>query len=479
MSHNFRRRTLISVAKVADLAIVCLTFLVSLAMSASSFTTWSNAWSSFTYVLLIRVKVANVFLFCGYLILCAIIFASCGLYRSHRLSRQTRRSVEVFIAATLLVGVLFLLRWPLTLHFATNQFLLLFWLLTFCSLMLSWFIGQWVLRFARLHGRNLRNVIVVGEGVSATELAERVTKDPSLGYQVCRVIAIGEIQKNDQNLAALAELQALVTSAPVDEVFVALPLDNYQCMVETIVRLCEEQGVIIRIWTEMFNLRIARPQVDELDGVPVVTVRSGPPEDWPLVTKRGIDIVGSLTLLLLLSPLFAVVAVMIKLKSPGPIFFRQERVGHNKRRFLLLKFRTMSKEAEKQQKQLEHLNEANGPVFKIKNDPRVTRIGRFLRRFSIDELPQLFNVLKGDMSLVGPRPLPVRDVEQIDRHWHKRRFSVKPGLTCLWQVNGRSNTSFDEWVRLDLEYIDSWSLGLDMKILMKTIPVVLRGEGAY
>jgi exopolysaccharide biosynthesis polyprenyl glycosylphosphotransferase len=219
--------------------------------------------------------------------------------------------------------------------------------------------------------------------------------------------------------------------------------------------------------------------VDELEGVPVVTIRSGPEEDWRLLAKRLIDILGSVALLLVLAPFFALVAWLIKLDSRGTVFFMQERIGFNKRRFKLIKFRTMTDGADQQQTLLEHLNEVEGPVFKIKNDPRVTRLGKFLRRFSIDELPQLFNVLKGDMSLVGPRPLPVRDVERIDVTSHKRRFSIKPGITCLWQVNGRSNIRFDDWVLLDLEYIDKWSLGLDLLILLKTIPAVLKGPGAY
>jgi lipopolysaccharide/colanic/teichoic acid biosynthesis glycosyltransferase len=177
--------------------------------------------------------------------------------------------------------------------------------------------------------------------------------------------------------------------------------------------------------------------------------------------------------------MFGLVALLIKLDSLGPVLFRQERVGLNKRRFSLFKFRTMVEGAERQQPLLEGLNQANGPVFKIKDDPRITRLGQFLRHYSIDELPQLFNVLKGDMSLVGPRPLPVRDIERIDTRWHKRRLSMKPGVTCLWQVNGRSDVNFDRWVRMDLEYIDNWSLGLDLKILLKTLPAVLKGAGAY
>jgi exopolysaccharide biosynthesis polyprenyl glycosylphosphotransferase len=277
----------------------------------------------------------------------------------------------------------------------------------------------------------------------------------------------------------ISELETAIAQTPVDEVFIALSMEKYGRLVESVVRLCEEQGIIVRLQTEMFKLRIARWQVDELNGLPMVTVRSGPRDGWQLIAKRVIDTCGSLVLLVATAPVLAVAAMAIKLDSPGPVFFRQERVGLNKRRFTLLKFRTMVEGADRQQPLLESLNEAHGPVFKIRNDPRITRVGKFLRRFSIDELPQLLNVLTGDMSLVGPRPLPVRDIEHIDVQWHKRRLSMKPGVTCLWQVNGRSDVSFDHWVQMDLEYIDKWSLGLDLKILLKTIPAVLKGSGAY
>lgn len=275
------------------------------------------------------------------------------------------------------------------------------------------------------------------------------------------------------------ELSTLVAHQPIDEVLVALPIDKYRPLIETIVHRCEEQGIIVRVRTEMFNLQVARSYVDNLQGLPVLTIQSGPSESWQLVAKRLIDIVGSAALLLALAPLFAAIILIIRLDSPGPVFFKQERVGFNKRRFRMLKFRTMVAQADMQQDALERLNEAAGPVFKIKKDPRITRIGKLLRRFSIDELPQLINVLKGDMSLVGPRPLPLRDVARIELHWHKRRFSIKPGITCLWQVNGRSDIAFDDWVRMDLDYIDKWSLGLDLLILIKTIPAVFRGPGAY
>jgi len=277
----------------------------------------------------------------------------------------------------------------------------------------------------------------------------------------------------------MSELQSMLATEPVDEVFISLPMDKYGHVIEAVVQLCQEQGIVVRVQPDLSLRTFVKPYIGEFNGVPFVTVRSVPPDGWPLFIKRLIDVVGGAALLVGLAPLLALAALLIKIDSPGPILFRQERIGLNKRRFQLLKFRTMLVGADQQQHGMEQLNEANGPVFKIKDDPRITRLGKFLRRYSIDELPQLFNVLNGDMSLVGPRPLPVRDVERINVQWHKRRFSVRPGITCLWQVNGRSDVSFDHWVQMDLEYIDKWCLGLDIKILIKTVPVVLRGSGAY
>ena len=207
----------------------------------------------------------------------------------------------------------------------------------------------------------------------------------------------------------------------------------------------------------------------------MITIHTGAMRGSSLLVKRGIDIVLSLILLSLLSPLLTMIALLIKLTSPGPVFFIQERIGLNKRKFRVYKFRTMVPDAAKEMPRLEQFNEASGPVFKIKNDPRITWIGKYLRKSSIDELPQLLSVLKGDMSLVGPRPLPVRDYEGFDEDWQRRRFSVRPGITCLWQIGGRSSISFERWMELDMEYIDHWSLLLDFKILFKTVPAVAEG----
>jgi exopolysaccharide biosynthesis polyprenyl glycosylphosphotransferase len=264
----------------------------------------------------------------------------------------------------------------------------------------------------------------------------------------------------------------------VDEVFICLPLRSFYEHTRAIVERCEEQGIIVRLLGQFFDLRSARARVETFNDATVVSVYTGQMEGWPIIAKRLFDIAASLTLLVLFAPIFVITATAIKITSTGPMFFVQERVGISKRRFLVIKFRTMVADAEQRQDTLRALNEVSGPVFKIRNDPRVTPLGQFLRKTSIDELPQLINVLKGDMSLVGPRPLPVRDFNAFDQDWHRRRFSVRPGITCLWQVNGRSNICFDRWMELDMEYIDRWSLWLDMKILMKTVPAVLRGSGA-
>jgi exopolysaccharide biosynthesis polyprenyl glycosylphosphotransferase len=201
-------------------------------------------------------------------------------------------------------------------------------------------------------------------------------------------------------------------------------------------------------------------------------------EDYRIVLKRALDLIFSSSLLCALAPLILAIALAVKITSKGPVFFVQERYGHNRRRFLIYKFRSMVADAEALMTKVEDLNEAQGPIFKIRRDPRITKVGRILRKSSLDELPQLFNVLKGDMSLVGPRPMSVRDVHRFSESSLMRRFSVVPGITGLWQVSGRCNTDFDTWIRLDLQYIDHWSLGLDLRILLRTVPTVLTGRGA-
>lgn len=254
---------------------------------------------------------------------------------------------------------------------------------------------------------------------------------------------------------------------------------TYFEQVEKVIELCELEGVEVWLLADFFKTRVSQTSVDDFLGRPTVVFRSAPEASWQGVAKQTLDFFGALVLLVLLSPVLLFAALAVKFTSSGPVLFRQQRSGLNGRPFTMLKFRTMVTDAEQLQAELASFNEMDGPVFKVTNDPRVTPLGRLLRKWSIDELPQLWNVLRFEMSLVGPRPLPVDEIRRINDPAHRRRLSVKPGLTCLWQISGRNEVkSFKEWVRLDLEYIDNWSLWLDVKILLKTIPVVLTGAGA-
>jgi exopolysaccharide biosynthesis polyprenyl glycosylphosphotransferase len=249
--------------------------------------------------------------------------------------------------------------------------------------------------------------------------------------------------------------------------------------VEKVIAACELEGVEVWLLADFFKTQISQTTVDDFYGRPILVFRSAPDASWQVLAKQALDLLGTLFLLFISALPMILIAALIKLTSPGPVFFRQQRSGLNGRPFTMLKFRSMVTDAEQRRHELEVLNEMSGPVFKLTHDPRVTSIGRILRKFSLDEFPQLLNVLRGDMSLVGPRPLPVAEVARFDDLAHRRRLSVKPGITCLWQVSGRNNVrDFKDWVRLDLEYIDNWSLWLDLRILLRTIPVVVLGTGA-
>ena len=286
---------------------------------------------------------------------------------------------------------------------------------------------------------------------------------------------VGELDLNQTSIEQLVQL--LHERSPNGVILSAKHIFFGQ--IEKAIQACELEGVEVWLLADFFNTSISQRTFDELYGQPVLIFSTAPGGSWQTVVKQGIDFVGAMIAMAAFSWLFLLIAAVIKLTSPGPIFFRQRRCGLNGHPFTMVKFRSMSTDAEQRQHELAALNEMGGPVFKVTNDPRITSVGRFLRKHSLDELPQLLNVLRGEMSLVGPRPLPVYEVQRFDVLAHRRRLSVKPGLTCLWQVSGRNQVNdFRDWVRLDLEYIDNWSLWLDLKILWRTIPVVFAGTGA-
>jgi len=300
------------------------------------------------------------------------------------------------------------------------------------------------------------------------------------GYHVVGYIDKSVYRPGDKInlLGTLDDFSAILKKYIIDEVVIALPIKSSYEDIQEIVQQAEEQGITIRHLSQLFNTKVARSRAELFENFSVLTISSGPQEGWQYLAKRVIDIIFSVLLIIVCSPLMVLAVAAIVIDSPGPVLFIQKRVGYNKRIFSLYKFRTMVVNAEGLQKDIESLNEMDGPVFKIQKDPRITRAGRFLRKASIDELPQLFNVIKGDMSLVGPRPLPVRDYSGFNQDWQRRRFSVLPGVTCTWQINGRNDVSFEDWMKMDMEYIDNWKLSYDLKILFKTIPVVLKSKGA-
>lgn len=430
-----------------------------------------------------RIKVSNAAL--GFLLVVTwhVAFAAQGLYLSHRLRSSRDEITEiaraVVISAVALLAAANVGHWP-TINVTTVT---VFGAVSFALVAGVRMALRLNLRRLRARGHNVKTLLIVGGGERGRQFALQLTRRQDIGYRLLGFVDsdaafAGRELAGAPWLGKIEDLPSLLADAAIDEVAVALPVKSQYSQIEAVVGLLEEQGIVTHLLSDLFPQRLARYQPAEFEGIPVMSLHSAPPVSWRTEAKRVFDLITSSLFLVCCAPLFALVAIAIKLDSPGPVFFIQERVGFNKRRFRMTKFRTMQSDAESRMSEIEHLNEKTGPIFKIKNDPRITRVGRWLRKTSIDELPQLMNVLMGDMSVVGPRPLSVRDAVRMEEAWQKRRFSVKPGLTCLWQVSGRSNLSFEKWMELDLEYIDHWSLVLDASIVLRTIPAILSARGA-
>ncbi len=476
---NSRRQILLKSFQLADLFIFILSFAVATLITHQQL----DATSLETF-LAIRISVENLILIFGVILAWHLVFSFFGLYHSMRLSSRWLEAIDIFKATTVGTVMIFAASVIFNIIMITPGFLVVFWETSCVLTLLSRVILRFTLDQVRVRGRNLRCILLVGTNRRVLKFAEKVIKKPELGYQLAGFVDdkwVGEGNDELQKkypLVNFAELSDYLRDNVIDEVMIGLPIKSYYEKYSKIVNLSIEQGINVRIIADLFFTQVAKSKTENFEGNPIITLYTGSMNYGALLTKRVLDIVLSLILLVLLSPLFIVTAIAVKISSPGPVFFCQERLGLYKRLFKLYKFRTMVLDAEKMLADLEEYNEADGPVFKIKNDPRITKIGRFLRMSSIDELPQLFNVLRGDMSLVGPRPLPVRDYKEFDHVWFNRRFSVRPGITCFWQVNGRSDVSFAKWIEMDLRYIDTWTLKLDFLILLKTIPAVFKGEGA-
>ena len=417
------------------------------------------------------------------------IFRYSGLYRSRAttfLRPRHYKTYDVIKATSLgtlaLVGVAFLTN----LQQIESTYIITFWTFSTLGTIACRGIADFILREIRLQGRNLRHILIVGTNDRALEFSKRIKKQPELGYSIKGYVdnqwhgenkEIGE----EEIVSNFDNFTNYLNENIIDEIIIALPIATLYPEASRIVNLCEEQGVVVHFVPgfDFLNIGSSSLSINNLGIEPVITIIPPPMSGWRLVLKRFFDFNIAAILIVCLSPVMIITALLVKFTSPGPILFIQERIGLNKRKFRLLKLRTMVINAEEIQQSLEAQNEAEGPVFKIDKDPRITPIGDFLRRSSLDELPQLINVLLGHMSLVGPRPLPIRDFLRFDKNWHRRRFSVRPGITCLWQVSGRSSLTFERWMELDMEYINNWSIGLDFKILFATISAVLKQRGAY
>ena len=476
---NEKHRLTLGLLKLFDLAIVLFAFVLTAFLIVKT-----EQGVSLVRFLSVRIRAANFVIFILALFICHVVFQICGLYRSRRLSRRRIEVVDVVKAMTLNTACFVALGSFFSIQMITIKFLGIFWIAS--SLLLSF--GRLVIRhlagYLRIHGRDLRYMLILGTNPRAVEFARRLLRNPERGYRLLGFVdddwpgMIGLTRAGFTVVSDYAGLAEYLRRNVVDEVAIYLPFGSFYRHSSEVASLCQQHGITMRFNSDVFGLKTTRWRAEEFDGDQYIATYTGSSELWPRTAKRVLDIAVAAAALLIFFPILVMAAIAIKLTSPGPVFFLQERIGLNKRRFEIFKFRTMVPNAERMMGQLERHNEVTGPVFKIKNDPRITPIGKFLRRSSIDELPQLINVLNGDMSLVGPRPLPVRDYEGFNEDWQRRRFSVKPGITCLWQVNGRSGITFDQWMLLDLQYMDEWSLWLDVKILVKTVPAVLRGAGA-
>jgi exopolysaccharide biosynthesis polyprenyl glycosylphosphotransferase len=399
-------------------------------------------------------------------------------FRSQR-TRSLGYELRSLIAGLALVGLstmalIFLLKFE-----ANSRLFLGFWLAGAALSILGLRVGlRSGLRWVRTRGYNTRKLAIVGYSETGRQVARRVEAHRAWGLQfVGFVVTPGcKASSDDRVLGPIEDLARILDTNVIDEVVFTVDGPQLEPF-ERAFELCEEAGVSTRILLDFFPHKISRLQLDDLDGFPMLAFHATRDTELALVFKRLFDLAVSTPALVLGAPVFFAVALAVKLTSPGPIFFVQRRVGLNGREFNFFKFRSMVVDAEARQRELLAANEMSGPVFKMTNDPRVTRVGRFLRKTSLDEIPQFFNVFRGDMSIVGPRPPIPSEVSRYER-WQRRRLSVKPGITCTWQISGRNEVDFATWMRQDLAYIDNWSLWLDLKIFLLTIPAVLFARGA-
>jgi len=411
-----------------------------------------------------------------------IVFRAEGLYDQRRGTSWLDEVYTIFTGTLVGIAIMIFLFFLYRANFY-SRLIFFYAFLLIGGLLSTSRLGERQIRdLLRRRGVGVDRVLIVGAGEVGRAIMRSILARPELGYRpVGFVDDDPKKQVSDlgpfRALGGTADLAAVMQNEAVDEVIISLPWISHRKVLK-IVSDSERQGVRARFVPDLLQMSLSQVDVDQINGIPLIGMKEPPLKGWKIAIKRLIDIAVAGAALVLLAPLLLLITVLIKLDSPGPAFFKQTRLGRRGKPFACYKFRSMQQEAEKELPQLASLNETVGPIFKIKDDPRCTRVGKALRRFSLDELPQLVNVARGDMSLVGPRPPLPLEVEQYE-DWHHDRLNIPTGITGLWQVMGRSDLSFDEMVMLDLFYAENWSLWLDFKIMLRTVPTVLFGRGAY
>lgn len=397
------------------------------------------------------------------------------VYQSRRFMTavtQIKRLVEAHLSSLVITVAIITLYDPTMIQ---NRFILYFELIALTSTCLMHLSIRLALQAFRSVGKNTRYILILGSGKAASTYLSKVKNNPQLGYQIVGYLAPERNGLGIPYLGDYANLETVLNEKIVDLTVITAPLSDKR--VKECIELLDIMGKGVTILLEDIIAKVRRSRTIDFDGLPMVAYDGRPRRPAHELIKRTMDVIFSGLGLLVISPILVLIAVLIKISSKGPVLFVQERVGYNGRIFKMYKFRSMVVNAEELKDRLVHLNEMSGPVFKITNDPRITPIGRFLRKTSLDELPQLWNVFLGEMSLVGPRPPLPSEVNMYDPK-HRKRLAVKPGITCIWQISGRNEVDFEEWMEMDLAYVDQWSLKLDVEILAKTVPVVLMRKGA-
>ncbi len=410
-----------------------------------------------------------------------LIFALRGLY-TIRLTGTLFRQLRT-IAGSATIGVAILITYFFVFQPPSSSRLLVpfVWIMSIIMLSLGRMIVAAVMGMLHRLGLGETHLLVVGSGRLGKVIMQNIAANPGLGYTIVGFLHDMTEPPGDfgrfRMLGTLEDLGLVIRSMQIDTVIIALPASMNEQAIK-MVRLCERFGASFKLAPDLYELSLSRIDVEAIEGIPLLNIRQASLNTWQSLVTRLVDVVGSLLILLVSTPFWILIALAIRLDSEGEVIYTQTRIGLNGRAFKMYKFRSMYQDAERKQASLWGKNEARGPMFKIKDDPRVTRVGKFLRRISLDEFPQFINVIKGDMSLVGPRP-PLPNEVAVYEEWQRGRLAIKPGLTGLWQVRGRSDISFDEGVLMDLYYIENWSLHLYFQILFRTIPAVLRRQGAY